>query len=287
MISVKSAVLGYSDISMGSILGSCICNTLLILGASSIFAPIPIDKESKNVVLPLTILAMVTIFIFGNINMQISRLEGLLLLGILAIFIIYIIYDFFKIKYEYKTSKEKDNQKNLEKIEKKANENIKENSKDEEIKEKQDNFIIRDIIQIILGIIGLKFGGDFVVDEAENLARVFGISESIIGLSIVAIGTSLPELVTSVVAGKNGKGSIAFGNAIGSNLFNLLLVLGVASVISPIKYSIDFNFTLIILILTNLLIWFFDQSGKKHILTKSKGLAMLLIYAEYMLALIL
>jgi cation:H+ antiporter len=256
---------------------------LLILGASSIFAPIPIDKESKNVVLPLTILAMVTIFIFGNINMQISRLEGLLLLGILAIFIIYIIYDFFKIKYEYKTSKEND----LEKIEKKTNENIKENSKDEEIKEKQDNFIIRDIIQIILGIIGLKFGGDFVVDEAENLARVFGISESIIGLSIVAIGTSLPELVTSVVAGKNGKGSIAFGNAIGSNLFNLLLVLGVASVISPIKYSIDFNFTLIILILTNLLIWFFDQSGKKHILTKSKGLAMLLIYAEYMLALIL
>jgi cation:H+ antiporter len=260
MISVKSAISGYADISIGSVLGSCICNTLLILGASSIFALIPIDSESKNVVLPLSILAMLVILIFGNIDMQISRMDGLILLGILGIFMIYIGSEYLKIKDEVQ------------------DENSKKDSKDEHL--------IKNIIQIILGIIGLKFGGDFVVDEAENLARAFGISESIIGLTIVAIGTSLPELVTSIVAGKTGKGSIAFGNAIGSNLFNLVLVLGTSATITPINYSIDFNFTLTILILTNLLIWIFDQSGKKHFLTKLKGLSLLLIYAEYMIALI-
>lgn len=103
----------------------------------------------------------------------------------------------------------------------------------------------------------------------------------------MSIGTSLPELVTSVVAVKDEKSSIAFGNVIGSNLFNLLLVLGGSSAIKPVSYSIDFNFTMIIFILITLLVWVLDMAGKKHSFDKVKGISMLLIYAEYMLMLIL
>jgi len=254
MISIKSAVSGYSDISIGNVLGSCICNILLILGVSCLFQSIHIDKESKNIVLPLTLFAMILIFVFGNFNMQITRFEGLLLIGVFSIFLMYIILNMLK-------------------------------SNNNDTQEEYKGNLFKNIIFIIIGIIGLKYGGDFVVNESSNIARSFNISESIIGLTIVSIGTSLPELVTSIVAGKNGKESIAFGNIIGSNIFNLLLVLGLSSIISPINYSKDFNFTLILLFLITSLILLFDKIGEKKKIDKIKGIAMLLIYTQYMLAL--
>ena len=238
MISIKSAINGASDISLGNVLGSCICNILLILGTSSIFCKIPIDKESRKALLPLTLISMTIIFIFGNI----------------AIFMIYIVINSLKQieteKSEIQTS------------------------------------IFKNIIYLVIGAVGLKFGGDFVVNEASNIARVFNISEKIIGLTIVSIGTSLPELVTSVVAGKKGNTAIAFGNIIGSNLFNLLLVLGLSSAIQPIDYSYSFNFSLILLMLVTLLVLVFDKIGEKSYLNKKKGWIMLLMYVEYMFFLI-
>lgn len=250
IISVKSSLSGSPDISIGNIFGSCICNILLILGASCLFHKIPIDRESKKVVLPLTLISTFLILMFGNMNLEISRVEGLMLLGFFAIFMIYIIINTLK------------------------RENIEDNT--------QNTHLLKDVIFIILGIVALKYGGDFVVDEAVNIARSFNISESVIALTIVSIGTSLPELVTTIVSGKNGKGEIAFGNIIGSNLFNLLLVLGLASVIHPVVYSYSFNFSLILLILITLLIIFFDNVGEKNYLDKKKGWIMLLMYAEYM-----
>ncbi len=167
--------------SIGNILGSCICNILLILGLTSLFNKIPIDDESKIVVLPLTIISMFIILIFGNMNLEISRIEGLMLLGLFAIFIIYIIYKMLK-----------------------SNEKIDNTST-------QSNFI-KNILYLILGIIGLKFGGDFVVNSATTLARNFNISESVIALTIISIGTSLPELVTGIVAGYKGNSLVALGN---------------------------------------------------------------------------
>ena len=152
---------------------------------------------------------------------------------------------------------------------------------------KYEGNIKKDILLIIIGIFALKYGGDFVVDESSAIARALKISESIIGLTIVSIGTSLPELVTSIVAVKSEKSSIAFGNVIGSNIFNLLLVLGASSVIAPLSYSVEFNYTMIVFILISLLVWILDIVGKKHLLDKTKGISMLLIYAEYMLMLIL
>lgn len=254
MISVKSAINGASDISLGNVLGSCICNILLILGASAIFSKIPIDKESKKALLPLTLISMVIIFIFGNINSDISRAEGIMLLGFFAIFMIYIINNSLSLK--------------------------------ETEKNKISTSIFKNIIYLIIGAIGLKFGGDFVVNEASNIARLFNISEKIIGLTIVSIGTSLPEFVTSVVAGRKGNTAIAFGNIIGSNLFNLLLVLGLSSAIRPIAYSYSFNFSLILLMLVTLLILIFDKIGEKSYLNKKKGWIMLLMYVEYMFFLI-
>lgn len=274
MISIKSVLSGYSDMSIGNVFGSCICNILLILGASSLFSKIPIDEESRNVVLPLTLLSMVIILIFGNMNMEISRLEGLMLLGIFSIFILYLTVCMLKIDNFRKMNIEND-----DKIEKEIRRSTKK-------RKYNKGSYIKDILYIILGIIGLKFGGDFVVEEAKNIARYFNISESIIGLTIVSIGTSLPELVTSVVASFKGNGSIAFGNIIGSNLFNLLLVLGISSLIHPIKYSGEFNFSLILLILITILILIFDSIGEKRYLTKIKGIAMLLMYVEYIFLLI-
>ncbi len=255
MISITSSISGHSDISIGNILGSCICNILLILGLTSMFHKIPIDKESKNVILPLTVISMFIILIFGNMDLQIGREEGLMLLGLFGIFIIYVITKMLKFKL---VNNETTNNKSL----------------------------LVNIFYLIIGALALKFGGDFVVSGAKYIALNFNIPESFVGLTIVSIGTSLPELVTGIVAGYKGNVSIALGNIIGSNLFNLLLVLGISAIFNPISYSVHFNSSLYLLILITLLILLFDNIGERNFLTKVEGSAMLLLYLEYVLFII-
>ena len=146
---------------------------------------------------------------------------------------------------------------------------------------------IINIIWIIIGIIALKFGGDFVVNNTEKIARAFHISEKIISLTILAVGTSLPELVTSVTAAIKGNSDIAIGNIIGSNIFNILLILGVASIIKPITYNVTYNFDISILIVATVILALFPFIPPKDKMSRANGIIYFLMYIAYLAILIL
>ena len=142
--------------------------------------------------------------------------------------------------------------------------------------------VVKNIAFIILGIVGLKIGGDLVVNNAKLIATTLNISEKIIGLTIVAIGTSLPELVTSLTAAIKGDSDIAIGNIIGSNIFNILFIIGLSSVITPITYNISYNFEMIILFIAMILMCIFPFIKPKDEMTRGNGLIYTLLYIVYM-----
>jgi len=148
-----------------------------------------------------------------------------------------------------------------------------------------ESSIFKDIYLIILGIISLKVGGDLTVDNAVKVAEYFKISEKIIGVTILAIGTSLPELFTSVSAAIKGKCDIAIGNILGSNIFNMLLIIGVSSIINPITYNLSYNKDLILLIFSCLLLFLFTIIPPKNKMSRVNGAIYVFIYIEYMLCL--
>ena len=153
--------------------------------------------------------------------------------------------------------------------------------REKEEKEGKQDSTIKSIIFLILGIVLLKYGGDFVVENSTILAKDFNISEKIIGVTIVALGTSLPELVTSIIAIRKNSIEIAVGNIIGSNIFNLLLVLGITSFIKPIEFSGEYNFDLILLVITTLLIIISCLKNKNEELRRKEGIILLGFFILY------
>ena len=251
-ISVKSVLAGIEDFSIGNVLGSNITNLLLILGITAVITPIYFKSDTKLIEIPMCLFFTILFVILCNAGNQISRLDSILLLISFIFFIVYTIHI--------------------------GRKNKEENIDQGEIIEKN---ILVNIAFIIIGIIGLKFGGDFVVNNAEKIALKFNISEKIISLSIIAIGTSLPELVTSVVSAVKKEADLAVGNVIGSNIFNMLLVIGTTGIIKPIAYNPDYNVQMTILLLATILICFFPHLDKKDQMTKSDGLMYISMYAVY------
>ena len=143
------------------------------------------------------------------------------------------------------------------------------------------------IIFIIIGIVLLKFGGDFVVDYSTEIAQALGISERVIGLTIVAIGTAMPELITSIIAVIRKDTDLAVGNLVGSCVLNLLLILGVGAIITPLEFSNEFTQNLILLAISTLILWIFNFIGKKNTITRFKGFILLIIFTFYMVGLFL
>lgn len=259
-VSTTSALQGASDISVGNVIGSNICNLLLILGLSSLIHPVKFHKQTKLIENPMSIILTLIFVLMCNINQDISRIEGIILLIFFIAFLIYTIV-------------------------------IGKKTKDEAIleislEEAKKISVVKNLVLIILGIAGLKIGGDLVVENAKLVAIALNISEKIIGLTIVAIGTSLPELVTSLTAAIKGESDIAIGNIIGSNIFNLLFIIGVSAVITPITYNISYNFDVIILFVAMILMCIFPFIKPKDEMSRSNGLIYTLIYIIYMLALI-
>ena len=142
--------------------------------------------------------------------------------------------------------------------------------------------VIQSILKILIGIVALKFGGDFIVDNSVIIAEQLGISEKVISLTIIAIGTSLPELVTSFVAAIRGNSDISVGNIIGSIIFNLTFIIGVASLIKPITYNVAYNSDLIIFLLAGVLLFLFQYIPPKNMMSKRNGVMYLICYALYM-----
>lgn len=271
IISIQSATKGLADISIGNVIGSCICNLLLVLGATTIVRPIFVEEDTRKSDLPISLISIFLIAVFGNFSNKITRYEGILLLMFLGIFI-------FQLFIRMNETNQKDNSKikNISDTNNQINLTKKQNDKKQ---------ILKDILFIVGGIVLLKYGGDFVVDNSSNVAKIFGLSDRLIGLTIISIGTSLPELITGVVAAINGDEEIAVGNVIGSNILNLLLVLGITAIINPISYTEDFNINIIILFVSSFIIWTISVLKKEHKLGRNEGIAMLLSYVLYLISL--
>lgn len=257
-VSITSAIEGYPDMAVGNVVGSNACNMLLILGLSAVIRPIEFKRETRLIEIPICLVITIIFMVLANINQDIVRIEGI---GLIILFALFIIYTIIMAKKGEKFEHKEETRKEIE---------------------ENKSSIIKDIIYIIIGIVALKFGGDFTVDHSVNIANMFNISEKIISVTILAIGTSLPELVTSVTAALKGKSDIAIGNIIGSNIFNMLLIIGVSSIISPITYNITYNVEMSLLILATIILSLFPIIPPKNKMDRLNGFAYLLLYVVYL-----
>lgn len=259
-VSVTSSLAGQNDMSVANVVGSNFFNVLVVLGVSSIITKLPVQKDTIKKDTPFLILISVLLLVFG-VNLKLGRIEGLALLALFTYFLV-----------------------NTIKSAKKSTENHSfetgETAVAIEIETSSEISFPKTILVSIIGIIGIVIGGDMVVNSATSIATSFGMSANLVGLTIVAVGTSLPEFVTSIVAIKKGETEIAIGNVIGSNLFNILLVLGLAAVINPISMSILAFIDIVFMVLITLLLYLFMK--KRNSLVKSQGIILVVLYIAYM-----
>jgi cation:H+ antiporter len=252
---------GHSDIIFGNVLGSNIVNLFLILGVTGLVYPIVVQSNTVWKEIPISILAVVVLFVLSNGFLfqgrtMLTRIDGAILLAMFAGFMVYI-YN------QMKTDRSE-----IEEL----------------VVSDMSNYKIWGFI--FFGIAGLVFGGKLVVDNAIKVATVLGVSEKVIGLTIVAIGTSLPELVTSVVAALKKNSDIAFGNIIGSNIFNILLILSVSSFINPIYFNDSFNAEIYLLGGGTLILFIAMFTGGKKKLDRWEASILLVFYLVYISILI-
>ncbi|MBN1061103.1 calcium/sodium antiporter [Clostridium botulinum] len=270
-VSLISSLNGSNEIAIGNVIGSNIFNTLMVLGTTAIVLPLIIKKETvKNDFLVNTsVTILLFLFTFDSLFMSdtniISRLDGLILILICIFYVVVLI------KKAKKMPNEDLNEDTTELKNALVDNNIEVN-------------ILHKVIFMIIGVAGIVVGGNLVVDSATNIAYSLGMSEKLVGLTIVAAGTSLPELVTSIVAALKGENDIALGNVLGSNIFNILLILGLSSLISPIHVSQALMTDFIYLIVINLLLIglvFFNRAKEKK-LTRIEGFLLVGLYLSYM-----
>lgn len=256
-VSIKAILSNNSDIVLGNVVGSNILNILLILGVSSLFRSMSVKDNTVNKEIPITILisTLLMVLCFDNlfdktaINM-ISRTDGI---TIILFFTIFIYYLFSSIKEN------------------------KEKNKDDS---KPKYNLLISFILLLLGLAGIVFGSNFVVDNASNIAKVIGVSDKMIALTIVALGTSLPELVTSIMAARKGENDIAIGNVIGSNIFNIGMVIGIPSAFIGTISAISFNY-IDMLVMVGSAILLFILTFKNRKIGKVQGIIMLLLFLVY------
>lgn len=257
-VSITSALEGYSDMALGNVIGSNLCNLLFILGLSSMIKPVKFQRETRLIEIPLSLVFTIIFVILCNTDLAIYRNEAVFLIGLFILFIFYTIYMGVK---GQSFDKEDDV---------------------EEVEDEKEISIVKSVINILIGIIALKVGGDFTVDNAVEVAHILNLSEKIISLTILAIGTSLPELVTSVTAAIKGNSDIAIGNIIGSNIFNMLLIIGTSALIKPIYYNMSYNIDMIVLFWGTLLLALFPIIPPKNKMSRSNGAVYFSLYVLYM-----
>lgn len=254
-VSITSALKGNEGITVGNVVGSNIMNILLILGIASVIVPLAVQKSTRMIEIPYMIAITVLFGVLGYTGEMVTRVEG----GILWIaFLIYLGY----LLWMAKKGKE-----------------------DNEPDEEQKSLPVQ-LLMILTGLICIVLGSDFVVDGATEIAKVIGISERIIGLTIVAFGTSLPELVTSIAAARRGNADIAIGNIVGSNVFNILFVAGTSALISPIVFESKFVLDTAVATATAVLL-LVCVCNKESKLKRSGGIIMLAAYAAYFVKLLI
>jgi cation:H+ antiporter len=256
IVNIFASAQGNSALALGNILGSNITNTLLVVGVSAIIIPVSIGKTTFFRDIPFSLFVLVILFLLANDSFFgrpdfITRIDGLILLVLLGIFIY---FTFFK------------------------------GDQPEPLMEQSITALPlgRSIFYIIGGALGLYFGGNWIVNGALVVARQIGISETAMGLTLVAGATSLPELATSIVASRKNNTDMAIGNVIGSNIINISLVLGVTALIRPISYSSHLNIEMGLVFLSGILLMIFAQFGrKKQTLNRIEGIFLVLLYIVF------
>lgn len=250
-ISIKGALSGNVGITIGNVVGSNILNILLILGVSSCIAALPIKKNTLKIEMPFVIFITVLLLVLGMFGDELSRIDGGIFLVFMALFMVYLVISAKK--------GEADDEEGTELTEK--------------------DTMLKLILLVVAGIVCIVIGSNVTVDAASYVATKCGMSNRLIGLTIVAFGTSLPELVTSATAAKRGKVDIAIGNIVGSNIFNILFVVGVCAVITPITFEAAFIKDTVVAIVAAVMLLLCVVKNKK--LTKTGGIIMLVSYAVY------
>lgn len=261
VVSVISSADGHSGIVYGNVIGSNLFNLLFILGVAGAIFPLAVQSQTVYKEIPFSLFATILLlvlvndsFVFGRDTNVLSRGDGLILLGFFIVFLIYI----------FKTMKQ-----SLPDLA--ANSSVDRNAP-----------IGKMSLFIGLGLIGLIGGGKLVVDNAVAIAEAFGMSEKLIGLTIIAAGTSLPELATSAVAAFKKNSDIAVGNIVGSNIFNILLILGASSMIAPAEYTLALNLDVALLLVATILLFLTMFTGKIHKLDRWEAILMFAAYGAYM-----
>lgn len=248
-VSITSSLTGSNAMAVSNVIGSNLFNMLMVIGIAALLSNLLMEKSVLEKDLPflvgITILFAVFIFIGGDI----TNIEGIILLVILIAYIIYLIFDAKK-------------------------------SSESTVVEKPKWSLPKSIVFIIIGLVGIVLGGDLVVDSASAIAIALGMSETLVGLTIVAIGTSLPELVTSITALKKGENQLVIGNVIGSNIFNILFVLGASSAISAIPIDSGMLVDVLFMIGVTILCFIFGKTQEKY--DKKEGTILILLFVAYM-----
>ena len=257
LVNILASLKGSSDIGMGNIVGSNISNTLLVLGITAFFAGgLKVNKSIIKKQIPFSILAVIVLFVLANgtlINGSgggLFRSDGIILISFFIIFL-------------YMTFSEK-------------------NEKEIDEGEFKKRGLLSSWLLTIGGIIGLYFGAELTVSNAEIIARNFGVSEALIGITVIGLGTSLPELAACVAAALKKQAGMALGNIIGSNIFNILWVLGISSIIKPIEYSSMLDLDIAFVALSSIILIPLILMGRKMFLSRGGGVILLILYLQYM-----
>lgn len=251
-VSINASIAGSNGLAISNAVGSNIFNLMVVCGFCTLFCPLAVDKGTLKKEFPFSIIVALILLTFGSAGMVLGHIDGIILTLVFAIFLYWMVMS-------AKKARAGGNQADGD---------------DYEIIP-----VWKCIFYILGGIIAIIIGGDVVVDSASKIAAQFGMSDNLIGLTVVAFGTSLPELVTSVVAAKKNEVDMALGNVIGSNIFNILLVLGVAAAISPVAFVMENIVDIVVLVVMSLIVWWFAWSKQK--ITRGEGIIMLLMYAIY------
>ena len=262
-VSTSAAINGSNEIALSNVVGSNLFNLLMVLGICALIKPLPLDNVIKKRDFPFSIIITIALFValgvgvlksteFATVKMgdNVTTLERWMGIALIAIFVVYIIV---LIRSALKNKTEGEAVKQMSPL--------------------------KSVLFVLIGIALIVAGGHFVVESAKYIAAAFGMSETLIGLTIVAVGTSLPELVTSVVASRKGENGLAVGNVVGSNIFNILLILGVSGTVHPIGVNFASMIDIAILIAVSILVFLFSLKNK---INRPQGAVMILIYIATM-----
>ena len=234
-VSISASLKGSNDMAISNAVGSNIFNLMAVCGCCAVFAPLTVTTKTLKQEFPFSILTAVAMLALGYFGMELGRVDGAILLVIFVLFLFWMVRSAMSAREE---------------------------SEQDQNESGNEIGVLRCILYIVGGIAAIIFGGDLVVDMATVIAKDFGLSENLIGLTVVAFGTSLPELVTSVTATRKGEVDMAFGNVIGSNIFNILMVTGLAAAVSPMVFSAENMIDLVILTAMSILVWRFASTKR-------------------------